>query len=110
MVRSLSTPRVLYVMASQQEYGPCLQKKIEPLITGVGVVEAATTLAKHLQQLACEDQLPKIVVSLGSAASATKKVGSVYQISGVSWRDMDASKLGFPKGLTPFAHHLRSSH
>ena len=105
MDQSASTPRVLYVMASAQECGPNLREKITPLVTGVGVVEAATALALHLQQRADKGDVPDYVVSLGSAASATKKVGSVYQVSAVSWRDMDATKLGFPKGVTPFTDH-----
>jgi len=48
------------------------------------------------------ERLPHIVVSLGSAGSATLEQGAVYQASSVSWRDMDASALGFEPGVTPF--------
>lgn len=30
------------------------------------------------------------------------ELGTVYQVSEVSWRDIDATRLGFPKGVTPF--------
>src|SRR5690606_5283256 len=43
-----------------------------------------------------------VVVSLGSAGSAMLEQGKVYQASSVSWRDMDASALGFEEGVTPF--------
>jgi adenosylhomocysteine nucleosidase len=43
-----------------------------------------------------------MVVSLGSAGSATLEQTEVYQVSSVSYRDMDASPLGFERGSTPF--------
>lgn len=46
-----------------------------------------------------------VVVSLGSAGSRRCEVGGVYQIRSVSWRDMNASPIGFPPGVTPFADH-----
>ncbi len=93
---------ILYVMAVSQEYGPHLQSRITPLMTGVGPVEAAVTVAAHLAQLMAAERLPHVVVSLGSAGSATLEQGAVYQASSVSWRDMDASPLGFEPGVTPF--------
>jgi adenosylhomocysteine nucleosidase len=42
------------------------------------------------------------VVSLGSAGSRTLEQAEVYQATSVSYRDMDASPLGFAKGTTPF--------
>ena len=55
-----------------------------------------------LARLQTEGRLPKLVVSLGSAGSAKLEQAGLYQASSVSWRDMDASALGFEKGLTPF--------
>ena len=91
--------RMLFVMATDHEYGPALRARIDPLITGVGVVEAAAVTAATLAGLA---EPPDLVVSLGSAGSRRKPLGEVFQISHVSWRDMDASPLGFPRGVTPF--------
>lgn len=93
---------ILYVMAVAQEYGPHLQARINPLMTGVGPVEAAVTVAAHLAELVAAERLPHLVVSLGSAGSAVLEQGAVYQASSVSWRDMDASALGFEPGVTPF--------
>lgn len=42
------------------------------------------------------------MVSLGSAGSRRLEQGCVYQASAVSYRDMDASALGFERGRTPF--------
>ena len=93
---------ILYVMAASQEYGPHLQARITPVMTGVGPVEAGVTVAAHLAELRAAERLPHVVVSLGSAGSATLEQGAVYQASSVSWRDMDASPLGFEPGVTPF--------
>lgn len=93
---------VLFVMAADAEYGPHLRSRIVPLMTGVGPVEAAVVLTQVLSGLDTADHLPDLVVSLGSAGSATLEQTGVYQASSVSYRDMDASPLGFEKGRTPF--------
>jgi adenosylhomocysteine nucleosidase len=91
--------RLLFVMATTHEYGAALRARIDPLITGVGPVEAGVATAAALTALPA---LPDLVVTLGSAGSRRKPVGEIFQISHVSWRDMDASRLGFPRGVTPF--------
>jgi adenosylhomocysteine nucleosidase len=93
---------VLFVMAVSAEYGNELRKRFEPLFTGVGPVEAAAATAAALAGLKSAGKLPQLIVSLGSAGSKTLEQGRVYQVSQVSYRDMDASPLGFPKGVTPF--------
>ena len=92
---------VLFVMAAQAEYGPALQARITPVMTGIGPVEGAVSLTAALSALAARHELPALVVSLGSAGSRSLVQGEVYQASSVSWRDMDASALGFEKGRTP---------
>lgn len=96
---SASGRRLFFVMATDHEYGPMLQARINPIICGVGPVEAAVGVTAALAAL---DELPDLVVSLGSAGSRRKPVGEIFQISDVSWRDIDASRLGIPKGQTPF--------
>jgi adenosylhomocysteine nucleosidase len=91
----------LFVMAVAAEYGPHLQARFQPLFTGVGPVEAAVTLAVTLAQLRAEGALPDVVVCLGSAGSRTLDHTGVYQVATVSYRDMDATALGFAKGVTP---------
>ncbi|MFN3931510.1 MAG: 5'-methylthioadenosine/S-adenosylhomocysteine nucleosidase [Brevundimonas sp.] len=93
---------VLCVMAAEPEYGPALRARIRPLITGVGPVEAAAGVAHALAVLQAEGALPDLIVSLGSAGSRTLDHARVYRVATVSYRDMDASALGFPKGETPF--------
>jgi len=94
--------RILFVMAVDAEYGPHLQRLFTPLITGVGPVEAAVSVSATLASLAANGSLPHLVVSLGSAGSRTLEQTEVYQATSVSYRDMDASALGFQRGATPF--------
>lgn len=91
--------RILFVMATDQEYLDALQQRMPPLVVGVGPVEAALGVTAAL---ATAKLLPDLVVSLGSAGSAKLEQGTVHEISSVTYRDMDASPLGFEKGVTPF--------
>ncbi|ODT07317.1 MAG: 5'-methylthioadenosine/S-adenosylhomocysteine nucleosidase [Mesorhizobium sp. SCN 65-20] len=94
--------RLLFVMAVEAEYGPHLRKLFTPLMTGVGPVEAGVRVGAELARLAARDALPDLVVCLGSAGSRTLEQTEVYQAISVSYRDMDASALGFERGTTPF--------
>jgi adenosylhomocysteine nucleosidase len=93
---------LLYVMATELEYGPELKGRISPVITGVGPIEAAAAVTERLTRLEIEDKLPLMVVSLGSAGSAELEQCGLYQASSVSWRDMDATALGFELGTVPY--------
>ena len=93
--------RVLPVMASPAEYGAHLRVRIQPLMTGIGPVEAAVVLTKALAELAVREETPALVLSLGSCGSPTLDHAAVYQASSVAYRDMDASPLGFERGVTP---------
>src|SRR6185437_5737628 len=99
---SIGGKLVLFVMAAEAEYGPHLQKLFVPLMTGVGPVEAGVMLGAELGRLKVEGALPDLVVSLGSAGSRTLEQAEIYQAVSVSYRDMDATALGFAKGATPF--------
>ncbi|WP_408593111.1 5'-methylthioadenosine/S-adenosylhomocysteine nucleosidase [Paracoccus marcusii] len=89
---------ILFVMAAQPEYGPALRARIQPLMTGIGPIEAAVQLTAALARM---DRLPRLIVSLGLAGSARLAQTEVYQVGAVAWRDMDASALGFARGCTP---------
>lgn len=101
-LKQVGSQTILYVMAADAEYGPHLKDRFIPLMTGVGPVEAAVTLTDTLSRLADKNQGPSLVVSLGSAGSSTLEQTAIYQASSLSYRDMDASALGFEKGQTPF--------
>jgi len=93
---------ILFVMATEQEYGPALRRRIQPLITGVGPVEAASVTSHALARLEREHDLPQLVVSLGSAGSRKLEHAKIYQLSSVCYRDMDCTPLGFERGVVPF--------
>jgi adenosylhomocysteine nucleosidase len=101
-MKPIAGKTVLFVMAADAEYGVFLRTRISPLMTGVGPVEAAVVLTRELTRLSSHDDLPDLVVSLGSAGSASLEQAEIYQVSAVSYRDMDASAFGFEKGKTPF--------
>lgn len=101
-LKTVAGRTLLYVMAVEAEYGEHLRGHIDPLLTGVGPVEAAVVLAATLARLEDTDHKPDLVISLGSAGSARLEQTEVYQASSISYRDMDASALGFEKGVTPF--------
>jgi adenosylhomocysteine nucleosidase len=94
---------VLFVMATDHEYGPFLRHLVAPVITGVGPVEAAAAAAAALGRLAAIGRTPDLVFSLGSAGSRKLEHAGIYQIASVAYRDMDVSALGFAKGVTPFS-------
>ena len=106
LVTPIGSLSVLFVMATNQEYGPALRRLIDPLITGVGPVEAAVVTGAALGALAERKRLPDLVFSLGSAGSRTLDHAAIYQIANVTYRDMDATPLGFAKGVTPFLGEL----
>jgi len=101
-IKEVAGRSVLYVMAAAAEYGPHLRARFEPLLTGVGPVEAAVELTHALALLAQGGRQPDLVVSLGSAGSRVLEQTEIHQAVTVAYRDMDASPLGFPKGATPF--------
>ena len=102
VLASLGGRNILFVMADQAEYGPHLQQRFTPLMTGIGPVEAAVQLTGSLALLAHQGRLPDLVVSLGSAGSRLLEQTEIYQATTVAYRDMDASALGFERGVTPF--------
>ena len=99
---TLAGKRVLFAMAADAEYGEHLKQLFQPLMTGVGPVEASISLTRALDQLNAAGTLPDLVVSLGSAGSRRLKRTEVYQAVTVTYRDMNASAFGFEKGVTPF--------
>jgi len=97
VLKNVAGKRLLFVMATDAEYGADLKQLFEPFNCGVGPVEAAMNTQRAVTQLK-----PDLVVSLGSAGSARLEQAKVYQVHSVSYRDMDASAFGFTKGETPF--------
>ncbi|MEZ5939330.1 MAG: 5'-methylthioadenosine/S-adenosylhomocysteine nucleosidase [Hyphomonadaceae bacterium] len=101
-VKRVSGKSIAYVMALSAEYGEHLKRRLTPLMTGVGPVEAGIVFAEAMTNACKNSAMPDLVVSLGSAGSQVLEQTAVYQAKSVRWRDMDASALGFEKGETPF--------
>lgn len=101
-LRRAGDKNLLFFMAADAEYGPKLQTRFTPVITGVGPVEAAISVTATLADLQTRSERPDLIVSLGSAGSARLEQCKVYQACRVAYRDMDATSLGFEKGVTPF--------
>jgi len=68
---------------------------------GIGPVEAGVNLTAELGRLFHTGSLPDLVVSLGSAGSKTLPDKEVFQVTAISYRDMDVSLLGYEKGCNP---------
>ena len=94
--------RILFIMAAPPEYGPALRARFTPLMTGVGPVEAGLAVGAALARLEIRGETPDLAVCLGSAGSRTLEQTEIYQVASVSYRDIDASPLGIPAGLTPY--------
>ncbi len=90
---------ILYLMAAKAEFGPHLAARIQPVMIGIGPVESGIATTRALMER--RDSLPRLVVCLGSAGSNRLEQLGVYQAISVGYRDMDASALGFPRGVTP---------
>lgn len=94
--------KILFVMASPYEYGEHLKATgIKPLITGVGMNNAASKLAAALATLKERGTLPDLVISLGTAGCQDRPVNQVYEVSKIRNADMDASALGYKLGVVP---------
>ncbi len=102
LLETIAGRKLLFVMAADAEYGPHQKRLFTPLMTGVGPVEAGVNLSAALAGMKHRGISPDLVVSIGSAGSRVLEQTGIYQAISVSYRDMDASALGFPKGLTPF--------
>lgn len=101
MLKKIGNKKALYVMAAEPEYGQFLAKLFTPLITGIGPVEAAISLTAQLGTLKHKENLPDVIINVGSAGSSILPHLGIYQVSSVGYRDMDASPLGYVKGETP---------
>ena len=81
----------------------------DPLITGVGKVNAAITLTRYL----AENPKTPAVVNLGSAGGVDLPKGSLVRVDTFWQWDMRCEGLDFKRGTTPFDNapsHLHATH
>ena len=93
----------LIVMALPQESRGQLESAGANLLyTGVGKVNAASTLARRLAEMRCTGDPMPLVVNLGTAGSRSIAAHSLVACNRFSQRDMDVSGMGIAPGVTPF--------
>ena len=68
------------------------------IYTGVGKVNAAYKLTRHLVTFGC----PKRVINFGTAGSRALPIGKLVECTKFVQRDMDKTALGFEKAETAF--------
>jgi len=68
------------------------------IYTGVGKVNAAIKLTRHLVTFGC----PKQVINFGTAGSRELPIGQLVECTRFVQRDMDKTALGFKRGETAF--------
>ncbi len=99
----LSPQTTLLVMALEMEARGKIEALGFPIIfTGVGKVNAAHALTKHLALCEHTGHLPKLVLNIGTAGSRKFKAGSLVACHRFEQRDMDVTPLGMKKYETPF--------
>lgn len=99
----MSPPKLLIVMALPQESRGRLEAAgADVLYTGVGKVNAASTLARRLAEIRCGEMPLPQVVNLGTAGSRGLPAHTLAVCNRFQQRDMDVSGLGFAPGATPF--------
>jgi len=93
----------LIVMALPQESrGQVERAGAAVLYTGVGKVNAASTLARRLAEMRCTGDPTPLVVNLGTAGSRSVPAHSMVACNRFAQRDMDVSGMGLAPGVTPF--------
>jgi len=96
-------PQVLVVMALPAESAGVFEAAaVSLLYCGVGKVNAAIALTRELRRYVHAGQPLPLVVNFGSAGSRVHMTGALVACHEFVQRDMDASGLGFPLGVTPF--------
>ncbi|MFC0775750.1 5'-methylthioadenosine/S-adenosylhomocysteine nucleosidase family protein [Terrimonas alba] len=92
-----SIQNALFVFALESEEAGEFDGR-NKLITGIGKVNAAYALTKHLHT-----QKPGLIINLGSAGSNVFKRGEVVCCTRFIQRDMDVRGLGFAMYETPLS-------
>jgi adenosylhomocysteine nucleosidase len=94
---------LLIVMALPQESRGLLESAGAHLLyTGVGKVNAASSLARRLAEIRCAGGALPLVVNMGTAGSRSIAAHTLVPCNRFAQRDMDVSGMGFAAGVTPF--------
>ena len=93
----------LYVVALKEEVSTDFIDKFDVLITGVGKVNAAYELTKHLVE---NKNRYNLVINFGTAGSNYLDPGTFVDCTRFYEKDMDCLPLGFEPFQTPFEKEI----
>ena len=93
----------LYVVAIKEEVDTEFIDKFDVLITGVGKVNAAYELTRHLAE---NKNIYNLVVNFGTAGSNYLNPGTFVDCTRFYEKDMDCLPLGFEPFQTPFEKEI----
>ena len=93
----------LYVVALKEEVSTEFIDKFDVLITGVGKVNAAYELTRHLVE---NKNMYNLVVNFGTAGSNYLDPGILVDCTRFYEKDMDCLPLGFEPFQTPFEKEI----
>ena len=93
----------LYVVALKEEVDTEFIDKFDVLITGVGKVNAAYELTRHLAE---NKNIYNLVINFGTAGSNYLDPGTFVDCTRFYEKDMDCLPLGFEPFQTPFEKEI----
>ena len=93
----------LYVVALKEEVDTEFIDKFDVLITGVGKVNAAYELTRHLAE---NKKIYNLVINFGTAGSNYLDPGTFVDCTRFYEKDMDCLPLGFEPFQTPFEKEI----
>ena len=93
----------LYVVALKEEVSTDFIDKFDVLITGVGKVNAAYKLTRHLAE---NNNRYNLVINFGTAGSNYLDPGTFVDCTRFYEKDMDCLPLGFEPFQTPFEKEI----
>ena len=93
----------LYVVALKEEVNTEFIDKFDVLITGVGKVNAAYELTRHLAE---NKNIYNLVINFGTAGSNYLDPGTFVDCTRFYEKDMDCLPLGFEPFQTPFEKEI----
>ena len=93
----------LYVVALKEEVNTKFIDKFDVLITGVGKVNAAYELTRHLAE---NKNIYNLVINFGTAGSNYLAPGTFVDCTRFYEKDMDCLPLGFEPFQTPFEKEI----
>ncbi len=97
-MRKIFKKIILFVALEEEFPKKLVPKGIDVYYTHCGKINATIMAMKVLSKMKRKDIL---VVNYGTAGSSSHKIGTLVKVTKFQQADIDASALGFQKGVTP---------